>query len=115
MEPIREFSYYKSKTNLFRHPSASFSSVKLRVSADNYYNPLGPCGSPNRLSDDVIGPDVPCEGLEMTIDNYRLAEDTEVVDKGKVLPDTGGSARLHRPGVGLGFRDSSIQRRNAMT
>ena len=74
LEFYSEFSYYKSETSTYRHPSASFSSVKLRVSADNYYNPLGPCGSPNRLSDDVIGPDVPCTGLEMEIDNYRLAE-----------------------------------------
>lgn len=80
-----ELSYYHSKTNLIRHPSASFSSVKLRVAADNYYNPLGPCGSPNRLSDDVIGPDVPCEGLDLIIDNYRLAEVPRIVDtKGEV-------------------------------
>ena len=86
VEAYTELSYYESKTNLLRHPSASFSSVKLRVAADNYYNPLGPCGSPNRLSDDVIGPDVPCEGLEMTIDNYRLAEIPRVVDtKGEVF------------------------------
>jgi len=85
MEAYGEFSYYHSKTNLYRQPSASFSSVKLRVSADNYYNPLGPCGSPNRLSDEIIGPDVPCEGLQMTIDNYRLAEVPRIVDtKGKV-------------------------------
>ncbi len=75
-----ELNYYKSDTNTIRHPSASFSSVKLRVSADNYYNPLGPCGSPNRLSDEVIGPDVPCEGLELEIDFYRLAEVPRVVD-----------------------------------
>ncbi|MEE4218228.1 MAG: TonB-dependent receptor [Xanthomonadales bacterium] len=80
MEAYTEFSWYQSSTNLIRHPSYSFSSVKLRVSADNYWNPLGPCGSPNRLSEDVIGPDVPCEGLEMTIDNYRWAEVPRIVD-----------------------------------
>jgi iron complex outermembrane receptor protein len=80
LEFYSELSYYKSETNTFRQPSASFSAVKLRVSADNYYNPLGPCGSPNRLSDDVIGPDVPCEGLQMEIDNYRLAEVPRTVD-----------------------------------
>jgi outer membrane receptor protein involved in Fe transport len=86
-----ELSYYHSKTNLNRHPSASFSSVKLRVAADNYYNPLGPCGSPNRLSEEVIGPDVPCEGLQTTIDNYRFAEVPRIVDTtGKVFRILGG-------------------------
>jgi outer membrane receptor protein involved in Fe transport len=80
MQFYSEFNYYKADTNTIRHPSASFSAVKLRVSADNYYNPLGPCGSPNRLSEEVIGPDVPCEGLELEIDNYRLAEVPRTVD-----------------------------------
>jgi outer membrane receptor protein involved in Fe transport len=80
MEAYTEFSWYDSSTELYRHPSASFTSVRLRVSADNYYNPLGPCGSPNRLSEDVIGPDVPCEGLEMSIDNYRFAEVPRIVE-----------------------------------
>jgi outer membrane receptor protein involved in Fe transport len=75
-----ELFYYKSETNLIRHPSASFSTVKLRVDAQNYYNPLGPCGSPNRLPESVIGPDVPCEGLDLIIDNYRLAEYPRIVD-----------------------------------
>jgi outer membrane receptor protein involved in Fe transport len=75
-----ELSYYKSETNTIRHPSASFSTVKLRVSADNYYNPLGPCGSPNRLPEEVIGPDVPCTGLQLEIDFYRLAEVPRIVD-----------------------------------
>jgi outer membrane receptor protein involved in Fe transport len=80
MQFYSELSYYKSETNTFRHPSASFSSVKLRVSADNYYNPFGPCGSPNRLPEETIGPDVPCEGLDLIIDNYRLAEIPRIVD-----------------------------------
>ncbi len=80
MQFYSELYYYKSETNLFRHPSASFSTVKLRVGAENYYNPLGPCGSPNRLSDEVIGPDVPCEGLDLIIDFYRLAELPRIVD-----------------------------------
>jgi len=81
-----EFSWYQSKTNLIRHPSYFFSTLKHRVSADQYWNPLGPCGSPNRLPDSVIGPDVPCEGLELEIDNYRVAEVPRIVDtKGKVF------------------------------
>lgn len=91
VEAYGEFSWYKSETNLFRHPSASFTSVRLRVAADNYWNPLGPCGSPNRLSEEIIGPDVPCEGLQMQIDNYRLAELPRIVDNdGKVFRILGG-------------------------
>jgi iron complex outermembrane receptor protein len=79
VEAFTELSYYKSETNLRRHATASFSTSKLRVGAENYYNPFGSCGSPNRLSDDLI-PDVPCTGLELTIDNYRFAELPRIVD-----------------------------------
>lgn len=80
LESFNEFSLYNSNSNLLRHASASFSSIKLRVAADNYWNPLGPCGSVNRLPDSVIGTDVPCTGLELTIDNYRFAELPRIID-----------------------------------
>ncbi len=80
MESFTELSYYSSSTNMNRHPSASFSTSKLRVAADNYWNPLGPCGSVNRLPDSVIGDDVSCDGVQLTIDNYRFAELPRVVD-----------------------------------
>ena len=38
-ESFTEISYYQSETNLIRHASASFSSVKLIMGADNPYNP----------------------------------------------------------------------------
>jgi iron complex outermembrane receptor protein len=79
MQSFTEFSYYQAKTNLRRHASASFSTSKLRVGAENYYNPFGPCGSPNRL-DDALIPDVPCTGLELIIDNYRFAEKPRIID-----------------------------------
>ena len=79
VESFTEFSLYQSKTNLRRHPTAPFTSSRLRVGAENYYNPFGPCGSPNRLDNSLI-PDVPCEGLELIIDNYRFAEVPRIVD-----------------------------------
>jgi outer membrane receptor protein involved in Fe transport len=79
VEAFTEMSFYKSETNLRRHATAPFSTSKLRVGAENYYNPFGPCGSPNRLADELI-PDVPCSGLELTIDNYRFAEFPRIVD-----------------------------------
>ncbi|MCY3640187.1 MAG: TonB-dependent receptor plug domain-containing protein, partial [Gammaproteobacteria bacterium] len=79
LESFTELMYYNSDTNLSRHPSYSFSAVKLRIAPEHHYNPFGPCGSPNRLPDDVI-PDVPCSGLELEIDNYRYAEVPRIVD-----------------------------------
>jgi len=79
MESFTELSYYQSKTNLRRHATAPFTTSKLRVGAENYYNPFGPCGSPNRLDASLI-PDVPCSGLELEIDNYRFAELPRIVN-----------------------------------
>ncbi len=85
VESFTEVGYYESDSNLFRHPSASFSSVKLRIAPDNYYNPFGPIGSPNRLPESLIGTEVPAEGIELEVDNHRFAEFPRVVDnKGKV-------------------------------
>ncbi|WP_446830057.1 TonB-dependent receptor domain-containing protein [Candidatus Foliamicus sp.] len=80
MESFSELLYYMSDTHLYRHASAPFSTVKLRVAADNYYNPFGPCDSPNRLPDSVLPSEVPCEGLELEIDNYRFAEFPRIVE-----------------------------------
>ena len=78
-EAFSEFMYWDSRSETSRHPSAPFSSVKLRVGAENYYNPFGPCGSPNRLPDDIIG-SVPCSGVELEIDNYRFAQVPRIVE-----------------------------------
>ena len=80
VEAYTEFSWYEFETNLIRHPSTNLSAFDLYVGAENYWNPLGPCGSPNRLPDEIIGTEVPCEGLEMRLDNYRWAEVPRIVD-----------------------------------
>ncbi|MYK46357.1 MAG: TonB-dependent receptor plug domain-containing protein [Gammaproteobacteria bacterium] len=79
IESYTELAAYLSASNMNRHASASFSTVKLQVGAENYYNPLGPCGSPNRLPEDVI-PDVPCSGVRLWIDNGRWVEAPRIVD-----------------------------------
>jgi len=79
IESFTELSYYKSTTNMTRHPTASLSSSKLRVSKDNYYNPFGSIDSPNRLPESITGV-FPDEGFDLTIDNYRYAEQPRVVD-----------------------------------
>lgn len=79
VESFTELSAYDYDSTLNRHPSASFSTVKLRVAADNYYNPWGPCGSPNRIPEaDAEGVD--CAGVTLEIDNYRFAELPRIVD-----------------------------------
>jgi len=80
-QAFAEFTWYWSDTNTIRHPSTRLSAVsKFRMAADAYYNPLGPCGSPNRLPDSVIGDNVPCEGLQLELDNYRFAQVPRIVD-----------------------------------
>ncbi|WP_286272442.1 TonB-dependent receptor domain-containing protein [Thalassotalea hakodatensis] len=79
VESFTELSYYKSKTSMNRHPSAAFSSSKLRVSAQNYYNPFGVLGSENRLPESIAG-DFPEEGFDLIMDYYRFAEVPRIVD-----------------------------------
>ena len=81
MESFTELSYYQSSTNLTRHSSAPFSSVKLEMGPDNPYNPLG--SGPGRLSGpafDEAMADVPAAGLNLLIDNYRFGQVPRVVD-----------------------------------
>lgn len=81
VQAFGEFTWYYSDTNTIRMPSTPLSAVaKLRIAADAYYNPLGPCGSPNRLPDSVIGTNVPCSGLQLELDNYRFAQVPRIVD-----------------------------------
>ena len=87
MEAFTEIGFYDSRTNLIRHPSSPVSTETLRVAANNYWNPFGPCGSPNRLPAEVI-PNVPCSGLALQIDNNRFSEYPRIVD------NDGGSWRL---------------------
>lgn len=82
MEAFTEIAYYMSNTNTLRHASTKLGAVAAySVAADNYWNPFGPVGSPNRLPDSVIGVGtVPPEGLGFNIDNYRWAQVPRVVD-----------------------------------
>ena len=66
--------FYDSSTNRTNDANIDLSAVPLRVGASNYYNPLGPIGSPNRLPEEIIGTDVPAEGYELNMDLYRFDE-----------------------------------------
>ncbi|MDH3621736.1 MAG: TonB-dependent receptor [Gammaproteobacteria bacterium] len=80
LEYFGDFYFYDSATNRINAPSIDLSSVTLRVGAENYYNPFGPVGSPNRLPDSIIGTDVPAEGYELRMDFYRFGEYPRIVD-----------------------------------
>ena len=80
-EAYTEFGYYNADTNLIRHPATTTTGVEFVIGAENYYNPFGPCGSPNRLPDDLISEDdVPCEGVPLIEDYFRFTEYPRVVD-----------------------------------
>jgi len=79
VESFTELLAYDASSNMRRQ--ASFPSVfPFTVAADNYYNPLGPCGSPNRLPASLVGTSLPCSGLQLLIDNYRFDEVPRIVD-----------------------------------
>ena len=79
LESFTEVGYYHYDTKTIRHTTSPFSTSTLRVGAQNHWNPFGPCGSPNRLPAELI-PDVPCEGLDLQMDNYRFTEIPRVVN-----------------------------------
>ncbi len=82
MESFTEFSYYKSNTRRASSPSAMLnSSFDFTVGAANYWNPLGPCGSPNRIVPcEADGSDVPDEGVAWRMENYRFTDDPRVIN-----------------------------------
>lgn len=82
VESYTEFSAYISNTNTIRHASTKLGAVaRYEIAADNYYNPFGPVGSPNRLPDSVVGAGtIPVGGFALQIDNRRWAEVPRIVD-----------------------------------
>lgn len=79
VESFTELLAYDSSSNLRRH-GAYPSVFDFTIAADNYYNPLGPCGSPNRLPDSLAGTSLPCSGLPLLMDNYRFDELPRIVN-----------------------------------
>ena len=79
VESFTELLAYDSSSNMRRQ--GSYPSVfPFTVAADNYYNPLGPCGSPNRLPASVVGTSLSCSGAKLLIDNYRFDEVPRIVN-----------------------------------
>jgi len=80
LEFFSDFYFYDSTTERINDSNIDLSAVPLRIGASNYYNPLGPIGSPNRLPDLIIGTDVPAEGYELNMDLYRFDERPRITD-----------------------------------
>ncbi|MFV8819274.1 TonB-dependent receptor domain-containing protein [Haliea sp. E17] len=66
-----ELGYYWAKTEAISSSGASLGHTPIFIPADNYYNPFGPVGSPNRLAG-LEG--VPDEGLPLEIEAYRYLD-----------------------------------------
>jgi len=72
-EAYTEFGYYRAENILDRYPAATTTGVEMVVGPENYYNPFGPCDSPNRIPG--LDPDeFPCEGVPLLMDYYRWVE-----------------------------------------
>ena len=78
-EAYTELSYYQADTNLIRHASITTSGFEMVIGAQNYYNPFGPCDSPNRVEGLPLD-DVPCEGIPIKEDFYRWVEYPRIVE-----------------------------------
>jgi len=94
LEFFGDFTWYNSESEKDNEQATRLSSVaKHRIAPDAFYNPFGPCGSPNRL-DAVFaaaGATVPCTGLTLELDNYRAGQTVRVVDvEGDVYRIVGG-------------------------
>ncbi len=78
-EAYTELSYYQADTKLIRHASITTSGFEMVIGAQNYYNPFGPCDSPNRVPG-LPENDVPCEGIPILEDFYRWVEYPRIVE-----------------------------------
>ncbi len=71
VEAFGEFLYYRAETDSSRAPQPMDSGLAyLVVPKENYWNPFGPIGSPNRIP----GIDAPAEGLDVLIERWRPTE-----------------------------------------
>jgi len=71
VELFAGFSYYNS-TSITQRAAGPFdrSLALIIIPANNYYNPFGPVGSPNRLP----GINAPAGGLDVVVEGYRPLE-----------------------------------------
>jgi outer membrane receptor protein involved in Fe transport len=79
-ESFTELSWYEADSNMKVHAAlASAGASDLQLGPEYYYNPFGPCGSPNRVPEaDAAGID--CNGERLELDFFRWLEAPRVSD-----------------------------------
>ena len=70
LEFFSEAGVYLASSTAQREGSANLTADRTLVPAENYYNPFGPLGSPNRI--DGIG--TPDEGYDLELRYYRVVD-----------------------------------------
>lgn len=70
VEIFAELGGYQSDFTTFREQETNLATQRLIVAADNYYNPFGPAGSPNRLG----VTNAPAGGINFELQDYRLVD-----------------------------------------
>jgi outer membrane receptor protein involved in Fe transport len=81
VESFTELSWYEAdSTYLVDATYLSIGNGDIQIGPEYYWNPFGPCDSPNRLPAEIIGDQVPCSGTRLEVDNYRANEAPRVSD-----------------------------------
>lgn len=70
VELFAEVGGYSSELTSFREQETNLATQRLIVAADNFWNPFGPTGSPNR----VAVTNAPAEGVPFELQDYRLVD-----------------------------------------
>ncbi len=72
LEAYFEGSFYRSENRRNIEASAILSAVPVGIAADAYWNPFGPVGSPNRLTDPGIS--IAADGADLIMERYRFVD-----------------------------------------
>lgn len=70
LEFFSEAGLYTATSKAERAGSAQLTAARMVIPAQNYYNPFGPVGSPNRIE----GIGTPDEGLDVELRRYRVVD-----------------------------------------
>ncbi|QPC98131.1 TonB-dependent receptor domain-containing protein [Qipengyuania soli] len=72
IEAYFEGSYYRSESRRNNEASAILGATPFRISRNAYWNPFGPVGSPNRLTDPRIT--IAAGGADIDLERYRFVD-----------------------------------------
>lgn len=70
VEFFAEAGYYAARSESQREGSANLTADRTIIPAENYWNPFGPVGSPNRIS----GIGTPSTGYDVELRRYRVID-----------------------------------------